>query len=588
MEMTTETCSLLSAGQSEYGAAASMTSALDPVDPVTISWHSISICAAKSKKQILDNVSGIARPGQLLALMGASGAGKTTLLNMLLSRNLKGLETNGSVKVNGHELGRGITAISGYAQQDELFVGTLTVKEYLNVQAKLRVNGDAEKRRRRVANVMAQLGLYKCQNTRIGSIGGQKGISGGEMRRLTFACELLSNPSVLFCDEPTTGLDSFMAESVVQVLSNLAKSGRTVICTIHQPSSQLYLMFDRVMFMAGGKTAFLGAPREAIQFFEDAGFACPRNFNPADLIIHTLAVMPNEEEKCQQRIEVICAKFDNSSYGRTLQFALEKTEEGRKPSERKKTGVLTQISALLERAMIDTWRNPSLTRAKIIQKTIMGVFIGLLYLQSPLTSIGISNLNGALFYLVCELTYSTIFGILNFLPTDFPLVSREYHDGLYSVFSYYVARCLSYLPLFTADGLVMLLVSYWLVGFSNSLTQVLFACLIAFLIEQSSSACGIMLSCVAPSLPIAMSTAGPMLTLLSLTGGLYANVGALPTYISWIQYLSWFRYGFEAFAINQWSSVNEPNSTIWTDEEKKSEFKGALASFNDWVSPRIP
>lgn len=85
------------------------------------------------------------------------------------------------------------------------------------------------------------------------------------MRRLTFACELLSNPSVLFCDEPTTGLDSFMAESVVQVLSNLAKSGRTVICTIHQPSSQLYLMFDRVMFMAGGKTAFLGAPRDAIQ-----------------------------------------------------------------------------------------------------------------------------------------------------------------------------------------------------------------------------------------------------------------------------------------------------------------------------------
>lgn len=85
------------------------------------------------------------------------------------------------------------------------------------------------------------------------------------MRRLTFACELLSNPSILFCDEPTTGLDSFMAESVVQVLSNLAKSGRTVICTIHQPSSQLYLMFDRVMFMAGGKTAFLGSPRDAIQ-----------------------------------------------------------------------------------------------------------------------------------------------------------------------------------------------------------------------------------------------------------------------------------------------------------------------------------
>ncbi|EPB65274.1 hypothetical protein ANCCEY_15663, partial [Ancylostoma ceylanicum] len=148
-----------------------------------------------------------------------------------------------------------------------MFVGTLTVREYLSIQV----------------------------------------FSGGEARRLTFACEMLSNPALLFCDEPTTGLDSFMAENVVQVLSKLAKSGRTVVCTIHQPASQLYLMFDRVMFLgeylafsrctcikilllsAGGRTAFLGSPRECIQFFEDCDAPCPHNYNPADLIIHTLA-----------------------------------------------------------------------------------------------------------------------------------------------------------------------------------------------------------------------------------------------------------------------------------------------------------
>ncbi|CAD6197142.1 unnamed protein product [Caenorhabditis auriculariae] len=566
----TETCSLLSVNQSDYGAAASMAqSALDSVDPITLTWQNISVNANGSSKKILQGVSGIAKPGQLMALMGASGAGKTTLLNMLLARNLKGLSTDGNVRVNGVELGKKITSICGYAQQEELFVATLTVKEYLNIQARLRVDGNEEKRNRRVSGVISQLGLVKCQNTRIGQVGVKKGISGGEARRLTFACELLSNPALLFCDEPTTGLDSFMAESVVQVLSRLAKSGRTVICTIHQPASQLYLMFDRVMFLAGGRTAFLGSPRDAIQFFEKCGFPCPHNYNPADLIIHKLAVIPNEETECRDRISTICDKFATSEYGQILESDLRSsTTTGTPPVGRRKVGVATQISALLRRALIDTWRNPSLTRAKIIQKTIMGLFIGLLYLQSPLTSVGISNLNGALFYLVCELTYSTIFGILNFLPTDFPLVSREYHDGLYSVFSYYIARCISYLPLFTADGLVMLLTSYWLVGFSSSLSQVLYACLIAFLIEQSSSACGIMLSCLAPSLPIAMSTAGPMLTLLSLTGGLYANVGSLPPYISWIQYLSWFRYGFEAFAINQWSSVDGPNSTTWTDKDR--------------------
>ncbi|PAV77880.1 hypothetical protein WR25_05910 [Diploscapter pachys] len=480
-----EAGSLLSGGdKTDYGAVSNL-SLLDTVDsPITLSWQDIRVSAPKINRDILHGVSGIANPGELVALMGASGAGKTTLLNTLVARNLKGLQVDGSVKVNGKVIGREITSVSGYAQQEELFVGTLTVKEYLSIQARLRVveipeskKGTAtsleEYRKNRVLKVLANLNLLKCQNTRIGVIGVKKGISGGEARRLTFACELLSNPALLFCDEPTTGLDSFMAESVIQVLSTLSTANRV--------------------------------------------------------------------------------------HGTRLDSQLASVTEGRMPEKRRQANICTQINALLQRATIDTIRNPSLTRAKMIQKSVMGLFVGLLYFQTKLDAIGVTNINGALFYLVCELTYSTLFGILNFLPSDFPLVAREYHDGLYSVLSYYVARCLSYLPLFTIDGLAMLLISYWLVGFQSAWDQVLLACLISFLIEQSSSAFGIMLSCVSPSFPIAMSSAGPLLTLLSLTGGLYANVGALPSFISWIQYLSWFRYGFEAFTINQWRKVDSPN-----------------------------
>ncbi|EPB68594.1 ABC transporter, ATP-binding protein [Ancylostoma ceylanicum] len=344
------------------------------------------------------------------------GAGKTTLLNTLLSRNLKGLTVEGTVAVNGNVIGRGITAISGYAQQEEMFVGTLTVREYLSIQARLRTNLPPERREKRVNVVLSQLGLTKCQNTRIGVAGVLKGISGGEARRLTFACEMLSNPALLFCDEPTTGLDSFMAENVVQVLSKLAKSGRTVVCTIHQPASQLYLMFDRVMFL-------------------DSSYPC----------------------------------WDRQSQWRSLLYRL---------------------------------------RAHILD-----------------------------------------------------LVWNSHMSA-----SYYLARILSYIPLFSVDGLLMLYVCYWMVGFSSSVSQVLFATLIAFLIEQSSSAFGVMLSCISPTYPVAASLAGPLLTLLSLTGGLYANVGSLPSYVSWIQYLSWFRYGFEALAINQWEEVNGANSTFWNDQ----------------------
>uniref|UniRef100_A0A1I7XIF1 ABC transporter domain-containing protein n=1 Tax=Heterorhabditis bacteriophora TaxID=37862 RepID=A0A1I7XIF1_HETBA len=460
------------------------------------------VTVQKGGREVLCCVSGLARPGELMALMGASGAGKTTLLNTLLARNLRGLHVDGKVEVNGNEIGRNITAISGYAQQEELFVGTLTVREYLTIQARLRVNGTQSKREKRVNTVLSQLGLLKCQNTRIGVIGVKKGISGGEARRLTFACELLSNPALLFCDEPTTGLDSFMAESVVQVLSKLAKSGRTVICTIHQPSSQLYLMFDRVMFLAGGRTAFLGSPRDGIEFFKSSGYPCPHNYNPADMIIHILATVPQEEEECRARISKICDQFSNGSYGRTLSNNIDQIIPGKVPQGRGRVSLPTQIGALLHRSCLDNLRNPSLARAKLMQKSIMGLFIGLLYLQTPLDiKIGVSNLNGALFYLVSELTYSTLFGILTFLPADYPLVVREYHDGIYSIFSYYFARSLSYVPLFTADGLVMLLICYWLVGFSSSFTQVAYACFICFLIEQSSSAFGVMLSTISPSYP---------------------------------------------------------------------------------------
>ncbi|XGW29058.1 hypothetical protein V3C99_008675 [Haemonchus contortus] len=497
-----------------------------------------------------------------------SGAGKTTLLNTFLNRNLKGLRVEGRVEINGNVIGREITAISGYAQQEEMFVGTLTVQEYLSIQARLRTNLSPERREKRVNVILAQLGLTKCQNNRIGVAGVRKGISGGEARRLTFACELLSNPAILFCDEPTTGLDSFMAEHVVVVLSKLARNGRTVVCTIHQPASQLFLMFDRVMFLAGGRTAFFGTPRECIEFFEQCGHPCPHNYNPADLIIHTLAVAPHEEEACRVRITTICDSFENGTYGKALRSELAQVTSAVVPRGRRRVNFGIQVAALLHRYFLDNLRNPTLARAKFLQKFVMGIFVGLLYLQTPLTFIGIGNINGALFYLVCELTYASLFGILTCIPGDYPLVVREYHDGIYYVISYFIARTLSYLPLFSLDGLLMMYVCYWMVGFSSSVTQVLFATIISLLIEQSSCAFGMMLACVAPNYPVGASVAGPILTLLSLTGGLYANVGSLPVYISWIQYLSWFRYGFEALAINQWNEVNDANSTRWNNQRR--------------------
>lgn len=217
-------------------------------------------------------VTGIAYPGELLAIMGSSGAGKTTLLNALAYRSTRGVQVSSySVRLlNGQRVGsKEMQARCAYVQQDDLFIGSLTVREHLMFQAMVRMPPDisTRQRRRRVDQVILELSLRKCQDTLIGVPGRLKGLSGGERKRLAFASEALTDPPLMICDEPTSGLDSFMALSVVQVLKNLAERGKTVLLTIHQPSSEIFQMFDKILLMAQGRVSFLGTPSEAADFF---------------------------------------------------------------------------------------------------------------------------------------------------------------------------------------------------------------------------------------------------------------------------------------------------------------------------------
>ncbi|MCP9258269.1 ATP-binding cassette sub-family G member [Dirofilaria immitis] len=256
-----------------------------PVNPVFLTWEGLSVTAKKTKRLLLQDVTGIAQPRQLIALMGASGAGKTTLLNALLHRNIKGLKISGVVKVNGQIIGRKITKVSAYIQQQNLFISSLTVYEHLNLQAALRLPSSFTKHEKelRIKQVIADLELEHCVSSRIGVSGIGKGITSGEAKRLSFATEILTNPSLLFADEPTTGIDSFMAYHIVKVLERMAsENGKTIICTIHQPASDTFEMFDRVVFLANGKIAFLGSPSEAVRFYADIGYPIPALTNPAD------------------------------------------------------------------------------------------------------------------------------------------------------------------------------------------------------------------------------------------------------------------------------------------------------------------
>ncbi|CAG2116671.1 unnamed protein product, partial [Medioppia subpectinata] len=160
------------------------------------------------------------------------GAGKTTLLNVLTARNLSKLRVKGVVLLNGQAVSaETMASLSSYIEQHELFHPLLTVREHLVFQSLLRMD-------RSLTRELKNFNLSKCMDTQIGGDFEFKGISGGEMKRLSFASEILSNVSLI--DEPTTGLDSFMAQNIVQTLKTMASEGRTIVCTIHQPSSQVF------------------------------------------------------------------------------------------------------------------------------------------------------------------------------------------------------------------------------------------------------------------------------------------------------------------------------------------------------------
>ncbi|KAJ2779065.1 (ABC) transporter [Coemansia javaensis] len=241
--------------------------------------------------QVLGGVSGIVYPGELLAILGASGAGKSTLLD-ILSRREKCGKVTGKVLINDRDLMAGVTTeefhrMSGYVDQQDLHVATATVFESVMTSALLRLPRTMSRaaKEKRVRQVLTELGLWSVRDSKIGK-NGARGISGGEMRRVSIACELVTSPSIIFLDEPTSGLDAYSAYVVMDALSQMARRyGRTVICTIHQPRADIFGMFDRLIVLAAGQMCYSGPASDIAGYLESIGHPVPSGYNVADFSV---------------------------------------------------------------------------------------------------------------------------------------------------------------------------------------------------------------------------------------------------------------------------------------------------------------
>lgn len=576
---------------------ANVTSVGDLREKVTLSWKNINVFVPQPRpsickrlccgdnddepriKQILFDVNGKVEAGSLLAVMGASGAGKSTLMNVLAHRNIAQIQVTGTVEVNGHPIGLEINSLSAYIQQEDLFIGSLTVKEHLTFQALLRMDKHTPKKKRmeRVEEVMLELGLKKCADTVIGIPGRLRGISGGEKKRLAFASEVLTNPLVLFADEPTSGLDSYMAQSLIGSLQRLAASGRTIMCTIHQPSSEVYAMFDSVLFLAEGRTAYMGTTAEAVPHFERLGYPCPMNYNPADYFVQTLAIVPGEEEQCRDRVKEICDAYSE------LEAERSKEESGYKSGDRGierqdsfqadvlfkkrspyKASWCRQLMALLWRSWIVNKRDVIVFRIRVMQAVITGLIAGLIYLQIPYDQDGIQNISGVYFFLVTSASFTSLQGVIFVFPVELPVFLREHKNGMYRTDVYYLAKTLAEIPVFLISPLFLITISYWMIGLRDEFLRFLVSYGIMCLVTNVAVSFGYIISTIAPTITAATSLGPPLMLPLLIFGGFFLKNTTVPVYFIWLKYISWFMYGFEALIINQWKGYGSIPCTTET------------------------
>ncbi|KOC62605.1 Protein scarlet [Habropoda laboriosa] len=482
---------------------------------VTISWKDLSVYVMDRgrrnvSKQLIDNVRGAAKSGDLTAIIGASGAGKSSLMAALAFRTGPEFLIHGDIRANGLPVDSSyMMRNSGYMHQEDMFIETMTVIEHLWFMM-LDVG-------KKIDRLLKDVGLMSRRNVRIGSGIDDKVLSDGEKKRLAFATELLTDPKILFLDEPTTGQDSHSANCLVFQLKSFAAKGRTVLCTIHQPSSTIFNSFNQIILIAEGRVAFAGLIDQAVEFFASQGYECPWNYNPADFLI-TIVATGSKSENDEEIAQKLCDAFLNSEASKEIDRIFEKQLQTRHSLNvsnyflKKELRYFSRLYWLVYRDFLQVLRDPSVQVIRILQKVIVATIAGLCFMGSVnFDQFGIQATQGVIFILVSENAFFPMYATLALIPQELPLLRREYRTGMYPVYLYYIARVLSLASCFfsTAFG----------------------------------------------SVPLAMAYLVPFDYVLMITMGPFLKLGSLPLYIRWVKYISWLLHASEVLTILQWNGV---------------------------------
>ncbi|KAH9733969.1 ABC transporter G family member 33 [Citrus sinensis] len=526
-------------------------------------------CGLAHKLQLLDDVTGTLRPGVLTALMGVSGAGKTTLLDVLAGRKTSGC-FKGEIKVNGYpKIQETFVRVSGYCEQTDIHSPHITIEESLFFSAWLRLAPQINSKTKAdcVNHVLKTIELDGIKESLVG-IPGVSGLSTEQRKRLTIGVELVANPSIIFMDEPTTGLDARAAAIVMRAVKNVADTGRTIVCTIHQPSIDIFESFDELILLkTGGRIIYSGPlgnhSSRVIEYFEGIPGVpqITNNYNPATWMLEVTSASTEAELGLdfsqiykdsllyENNKELVRQLSTSGAAARDLHFTTRFSQSG-----------WGQFKSCLWKQHLSYWRTPSYNLMRILNTIAASFLFGFLFWNKGKeinNQQDLFNILGSLYASFIFLGSMNCSSALPYAASERTVMYREQSAGMYSPLAYAFAQVTVEIPYLLIQAALYVIITYPMIGFYASAYKIFWNFYGMFCSMMSFSYLGLLLVALTPNVMAASILFSAFYTTYNLFAGFVIPQPQIPKWWIWLYYLSPTSWTLERLLTSQYGDIDK-------------------------------
>ncbi|XP_027333867.1 pleiotropic drug resistance protein 3-like isoform X1 [Abrus precatorius] len=565
-----------------------------PFEPLSIAFNDVQYFvdtppemrkhgSNEKKLQLLRDVTGAFRPGILTALMGVSGAGKTTLMDVLSGRKTGGV-IEGDIRIGGYpKVQKTFARVSGYCEQNDIHSPYITVEESVKYSAWLRLPTeiDSVTKGKFVEEVLETIELDDIKDCMVG-IPGQSGLSTEQRKRLTIAVELVSNPSIIFMDEPTSGLDARAAAVVMRAVKNVVATGRTTVCTIHQPSIDIFETFDELILMkAGGQIIYSGMlghhSSRLIEYFQSIP-GVPKikdNYNPATWMLEATSASVEAE----LQVDFAQVYKESHLYRDTLELVRELSEPqpGSRDlhfSTRFPQNNLGQFMACLWKQHLSYWRSPEYNLTRFIFMVVAAIIFGAVFWQKGNdinNQQDLFNVLGSMYIAVIFLGINYCSTILPYVATERSVLYREKFAGMYSSMAYSFAQVAIEIPYILVQSILYVAITYPMIGFHWSVQKVFWYFYTTFCTFLYFVYLGMLIMSVSSNLDLASVLSTAIYTIFNLFSGFLMPGPKIPKWWVWCYWICPTAWSLNGLLTSQYGDM-EKEILIFGDKKPVASF----------------